>query len=110
MLGIFITQEAELLCAYIKLLGVATEEHSGVPRKQAKLALTLEVHGATTGTAFVSACQKCSTKVSSAPMGSSLFDFAAKGGLVGITGGIAQVAFRFRCMPYHHGTTDREYR
>ena len=113
VLAISIIQDpdkAESLWTCIKLLGVTTEEHPGIPLRQAKLALALEVHGATTGTAFVSACHRCSTKVSPASPSSSLFDFTAKGGLVGIAGGIARVAFRFRCMPYHHGTTDREYR
>lgn len=110
VLSISIIEEpdkAEPSWPYIRLLGVATEEHSS---RQAKLALALEVHGGTTGTAFVEACHKCSTKVPSASPSSSLFDFAAKGGLVGIAGGIARVAFRFRCLPFHHGTTDREYR
>ena len=113
VLAISIIQDpnkAESLWTHIKLFGVATEEHFGIPLRQTKLALALEVHGATTGTAFVSACHRCSTRVPSASPSSSLFDFAANGGLIGITGGIARVAFRFRCMPYHHGTTDREYR
>ena len=113
VLAISIIQDpnkAKSLWTYIKLLGVAIEEHSGIPLRQSELALGLEVHGATTGTAFVSACHRCSTKVPSTSPSSSLFDFAAKGGLVGITDGIARVAFRFRCMPYHHGSTDREYR
>lgn len=99
-----------LLWRYIKLLEAATEGHSGIPPRQAELTMGLEVHGATTGTPFVSACHKCCTRVPSAPPSSSLFDFAAKGRLVGIAGGVAQVAFRFRCLPFHHGTTDREYR
>jgi len=101
---------AELPWKWIKLLKVAPGESSTIRRGQTKLALTLQVHGTTTGKAFKSACNKCATKVSSAPPNFSLFDFAAKDGLVGITGGTARVAFRFRCLPYHHGTTDREYR
>jgi hypothetical protein len=100
---------------YIRVLDNATEaqtssQDSVIYLRQPGLILGLEVHGATTGTAFVSACHKCSTKDPSALPNWSLFDFAAKGGLVGITGGMARVAFRFRCLPFHHGTTDREYR
>ena len=102
--------EAETSWPYIRLLGVATEEHSGISLGRAKLAVALEVHGATTGTAFASACHKCSTKVSSAPPNPSLFAFTATGGLVEITNGTAQVAFRFRCLPFHHENIDREYR
>ena len=79
-------------------------------RGEARLYLTLEVHGATTGTHFVSACRKCSTRASSGSPNSSLLDFAAKDGLVGITGGTAKVAFRFRCLPYHQRPADTEYR
>ncbi len=110
---VFIIQEPDKtgsLWTRTKLFWAATEEHPGIPLRQAKLALALEVHGARGGTAFASACHKCSTRVSSAPPSSLLFDFASKGGLVGITAGVARVAFRFRCMPFHHGTTGREYR
>jgi len=118
VIGISIIQEpdkAKLLGPHIRVLGIATEEltssqDSGIHLSQPGLILGLEVHGATTGTAFKSACHKCSTKVPSAPPNSSMFDFAAKGGLVGITGGMARVVFRFRCLPFHHRTTDREYR
>ncbi len=113
VIGIFIIQEPDptgSLWTYIKLFGAATEENPGIPLGQDELTLALEVHGATTGTPFMSACQRCSTKVPAAPLNSSLFDFAAaKSGRVAITDGLARVAFRFRCLPFHHGNTDREY-
>ena len=109
VLGISIIQ-TESPWTYIKLWGAAPEEHSEIPLRQAGPTLVLEVHGATTGTRIVSACYKCYTRFPSASPISSLFDFTAKGGLVGIEGGVARVAFRFRCMPFHHGGNDREYR
>ena len=113
VLDISMTQEPDKaisLGPHIRLLSITTEGHSLIPLLPAGLVLVLEVHGATTGIAFVSACHKCSTKVPSTPPDTSLFIFAAKDSLVGITSGKARVAFRFRCLPFHHGTTDREYR
>ena len=113
VLDISIIQEPDKaisLGPHLRLLCITTEEPSLIPLLPPGLVLVLEVHGATTGTAFLEACSKCSTKVPSTPPNSSLFNFAAEDGLVGITGGMARVPFRFRCLPFHHGTTDREYR
>ena len=88
------------LGSHINPLSILTEKYSSNPRLPDRLVFKLEVYGATTETAFVSACHKCSTKVPS----------ALKDCLVGIAGEMARVAFRFRCLPLHHGTTDREYR
>jgi hypothetical protein len=84
--------------------------HFNVGGGQSNLDLTLEVHGATTGTAFLFACGKCSTRRSSASANFSLFDFVAKDGMIEIKGGKARIAFRFLCLPGHHGTIDTEYR
>ena len=83
--------------------------HSMIRGKRASLDLTLEVCGATTGTAFRVACDRCATRTSSAFPNRSLFAFFAKDGLVEIKGGKARVVFRFLCRPGHHGTTDTEY-
>ena len=83
--------------------------HSMIRGKRASLDLTLEVCGATTGTAFRVACDKCATNTSLVFPNQSLFAFAAKDGLVKIKGGKARVVFRFLCQPGHHGTTDTEY-
>jgi hypothetical protein len=83
-----------------------SRNHSG----QSSLELTLQLHGATTGHAFVSACGKCSTRASSISPNLALFDFIAKDGLVKMKGGEALVGFRFRCLPGHHRFTDTEYR
>ena len=83
--------------------------HAMIRGKRASLDLTLEVCGATTGTAFRAACDKCATKTSSAFPNQSLFAFVAKDGLIDIKGGKARVVFRFLCRPGHHGTTDTEY-
>ena len=83
--------------------------HSMIRGKRARLDLTLEVCGATTGTVFRFACDKCATRTSSDFPNQSLFAFTAKGGLIEIKGGKARVIFRFLCRPEHHGTADTEY-
>ena len=111
VVGIIIKQpnKAGLPWSSIQLLDAGPAKSSKI-RGGAKLYLILEVHGATTGTHFVAACRNCSRKVSSASSSSSLFDFVAKDGLIAIVGGTAELGFRFRCLPRHHGTADTEYR
>ena len=113
VLGISVITEsdnAELPWNYISVSSIKNTKHSSTRSGETSLDLALEVHGATTGTAFESACGKCSTRASSVSPNLSLFNFVAKDGLVEIKGGKARVGFRFLCLPGHRGTTDTEYR
>ena len=74
------------------------------------LDLGLEVLGATTGKALMSACRQCSDRESSLLAGVSMVDFVAKNDLINVKQGKAYVAFRFLCLPGHHGPMDKEYR
>ena len=102
--------KANIPWKYIRVLNIGPAGHYRFRCGPASLDFALEVHGATTGRAFVSACNKCSAKDPPASCNLSLLDFTAKNGLVGITSGTARVAFRFRCLPRHHNTSDTEYR
>ena len=109
--------QATLPWEFIRVSNTGAVERSGIRRGRATLDLVLEVRGATTGTPFTSACLKCSKKgprcskkAPSGPPNYSLLGFVAKNNLVEITGGNARIGLRFRCLPRHHGTTDREYR
>jgi hypothetical protein len=104
-----ITEKADLLWDHITISNIGPTGDSGIHRGDLGLELTLKVEGATTGTPFNFACIKCSKKAPSGFPNSSLFDFVAKEGLVWITKGKARIAFRFRCLPRHHGTRDTEY-
>jgi hypothetical protein len=103
-------EKAALPWSYIRLPDFNPMIQSSIRSGQTTLDLVLEVHGATTGTAFVSACPQCSTRASSTSPNFSLFNFIAKDGLVEIQGNKARVAFLFLCFPGHHRTTDTEYR
>ena len=74
------------------------------------LDLRLEVLGATTGKALMSACHACSRRESSPPSDVSMVDFVAKNDMISVKQGKADVAFRFLCLPAHHRTMDKEYR
>ena len=104
-----ISDQASIPWDSIKVSENHSVKHSIILGKRASLELALEVCGATTGTAFRVACDKCATRTSSAFPNQSLFAFTAKDGLVEIKGGKARVIFRFLCRPGHHGTTDTEY-
>jgi len=73
------------------------------------LGLELEVRGATTGRALMSACRACSVRESSRSTSLPMVDFVAKEDLIDIMGGKASIALRFLCLPGHHGTMDEEY-
>ena len=73
------------------------------------LGLELEVRGATTGRALMSACRACSVRESSRSVNLPMVDFVAKENLVDVMDGKTSVALRFRCLPGHHGTMDEEY-
>ena len=73
------------------------------------LDLTLEVRGATTGKIFKSACHACSVRESSPSFNLPIVDFVAQEELIKVKGSKAFVAFRFLCLPGHHGTMDEEY-
>src|SRR5258706_4325835 len=74
------------------------------------LDLRLEVLGATTSKALMSACHACFVRESSPPAGVPMVDFVAKEDLINLKQGKASIAFRFLCLPGHHGTMDKEYR
>ena len=63
--------------------------HSRVRSGQSSLDLALEIHGATTESDLVSACNKCSIRTPSASPNKALFDFNAKDSQVQIKGGQA---------------------
>ena len=73
------------------------------------LDLNLEVLGAITGKRLMSTCHACSTRESDPPASVSMVDFVAKEDLINLKNGKASVAFRFLCLPVHHGTMDEEY-
>ena len=73
------------------------------------LDLNLEVLGGTTGKELMSTCRACSIRESDTPASASMVDFVAKEDLINLKNGKASVAFRFLCLPVHHGTTDEEY-
>ena len=104
------SDRADLPSNYIRVSNVMPTEHLSICGGKPSLDLALEVCGATTGTAFMLVCEKCSTRASSTSPSFSLFDFIAKDGLIEIKNGKARVPFRFLCLPGHHGTTNTEYR
>jgi len=83
---------------------------SGSRRKRTVLDLELEVQGATTGNPLMFACHKCSIRESpSSVQPLSMIDFVSKEHLINVNKGKADIAFRFLCLPGHHGTMDEEY-
>ena len=74
------------------------------------LDLRLEVLGAITGKALMSACHTCSVRESSPSASVPMVDFIAKNDLINVKQGKASIAFRFLCLPGHHRTMDKEYR
>jgi len=85
-------------------------KRAGSPSGRTILDLKLEVLGATTGKALMSACHACSVRESSPSAGVPMVDFVAKEDLINLEKGKACIAFRFLCLPRHHGTMDTEYR
>lgn len=82
----------------------------GSRRGRTVLNLRLEVLGATSGRALMSACRECSIRESSPTASLPMIDFVAKENLINVKRGKATIAFRFHCLPGHHGTMDQEYR
>jgi len=74
------------------------------------LDLRLEVQGATTDKALLSACRTCSNRESSPSANIPMVDFVAKEDLINVEGGKANIAFRFLCLSGHHGTMDKAYK
>ena len=74
------------------------------------LDLRLEVQGATTDKALISACRACSIRESSPSAHLPMVDFVAKEDLINVKRGKANIAIRFLCLPGHHGTMDKEYK
>ena len=83
---------------------------SGSPEGRTVLDLSLEVVGATTGKALMFACHRCSDRESPSSTSVSMVDFDAREDLIDVKQGKASIAFRFLCLPGHHGTMDKEYR
>ena len=94
----------------IRVLRTKSVKRSGSSSGRTVLDLKLEVLGATTGKALMSACHACSRRESSPPSGVPMVDFVAKNDLINVKQGKAYVAFRFLCLPGHHGIVDKEYR
>ena len=95
---------------FIKVPKTKSVKRSGSRRGRTVLDLELEVLGATTGKALMSACRACSIRESSPSVNVSMVDFVAKEDLIDVKQGKASIAFRFLCLPGHHETMDREYR
>jgi hypothetical protein len=74
------------------------------------LDLRLEVLGATTGKALSYACRACSIRESSPSASLPMVDFVSKEDLINVKQGKAYIAFRFLCLPGHHGSMDEEYK
>ena len=85
-------------------------KNSGFRGGRTVLDLKLEVLGATTGRALMTTCRTCSIRESSPSSSVSMVDFVAKEDLIKVENGQAFVAFRFLCLPVHHGITDKEYK
>jgi len=83
---------------------------SGSRRGRTVLDLQLEVLGATTGHPLMSACHTCSIRESPLSASLSMIDFVSKEHLINVKQGKAFIAFRFLCLPGHHGTMDKEYK
>ena len=95
---------------FIKIPKTKSVKRSGSRRGRTVLDLKLEVLGATTGKELMSACRACSIRESSSSASVSMVDFVAKEDLINVKQGKASIAFRFLCLPVHHGTVDKEYK
>ena len=84
-------------------------KRSGCHNDRIVLDLTLEVRGATTGRPLMSACHACSRRDHSSSPCAPILDFVALEDLTKVKSGKAFIAFRFICLPEHHGTVDKEY-
>ena len=93
----------------IKVPKTKSIKRFGSHDERSVLDLTLEVRGATTGRVLKSACHACSVRESSPSPKLPIVDFVAQEDLIKVKGSKAFVAFRFLCLPGHHGTMDEEY-
>jgi hypothetical protein len=93
----------------IKVPKTKSVKRSGSRLGRTVLDFRLEVLGATTGKALMSTCRACSTRESSLPASLLIVDFVAKEDLINVEQGKAYIAFRFLCLPGHHGSMDEEY-
>ena len=93
----------------IKVPKTKSIKRFGSHDERSVLDLTLEVRGATTGRVLKSACHACSIRESSSSSNLPIVDFVAQEDLIKVKGSKAFVAFRFLCLPGHHGTMDEEY-
>lgn len=94
----------------IKVPKTKSVKRFGSQDERVVLDLKLEVCGATTGRALMFVCRECSVRESSSSANLPMIDFVAKEDLINVKGGKAYVAFRFLCLPGHHGIMDEEYR
>ena len=94
----------------IKVPKTKSVKRFGSRLKRTVLDLRLEVLGATTGSPLMSACYKCSVRESPSSSSISVVDFVSKEDLISVKQGKASIAFRFLCLPGHHGTMDEEYK
>ena len=93
----------------IKVPKTKSVKRPGSPDGRTVLGLMLEVRGATTGRALMSACRACSIRESSHSANLPMVDFVAKEDLINVKGRKAYIGFRFLCLPGHHGIMDEEY-
>ena len=93
----------------IKVPRTKSIKRFGSHDERSVLDLTLEVRGATTGRVLKSACHACSVRESSPSSDLPIVDFVAQEDLIKMKSSKAFVAFRFLCLPGHHGTMDEHY-
>ena len=94
----------------IKVPKTKSVKKSGSRRERTVLDLGLEVLGATTDNPFMTACHTCSIRESPLSPNLLMVDFVSKEDLINVKQGKASIAFRFLCLPGHHGTMDKEFK
>ena len=94
----------------IRVSRTKSVKRSGSLLERTVLDLRLEVLGATTDSPLMFACHKCSLRESPSSPILSVVDFVSREDLISVQQGKASIAFRFLCLPGHHGTMDEEYK
>ena len=94
----------------IKVSKSKSVKSSGSRLKRTVLDLRLEVLGATTDSPLIFACHKCAFRESPSSSILPMVDFVSREDLISVKQGKASIAFRFLCLPGHHGTIDKEYK
>ena len=94
----------------IRVSRTQSVKRSGSLLERTVLDLMLGVVGATTDIDLMFACHKCSVRESPSSQFLPMVDFVSREDLISVQQGKASIAFRFLCLPGHHGTADEEYK